>query len=372
MLDVAVIGGGIVGASAAYQLVRAGARVALIDAEVPGRATAAGAGILPPDEHFARAPELRELIRWAREHYPRLMAQLAEDGQEVSSYEVAGALQVARTESELQQLDALRQNWIQLRMEGFGHIGEVRRLSPREARRRAPVLGEDVRGALLAEGSARIDGRRLLHGLREAFRLRGGRLVSGRAEPVREGDAIAHLVVEGEIVRASSFLVSCGCWSSLLAAAVGVELPIAPERGQLLRLALGGAAGPFPTLLGFDFTYVLVYAGGLAVAGATRERAGYDGESSLASLHELSGRALQLAPGLGRAALSEVRVGLRPLTPDGSPIVGPLPGVRNAFVAAGHGSYGLELGPASGVLVADWMLGATPPVDLSAFSGSRF
>jgi D-amino-acid dehydrogenase len=70
--------------------------------------------------------------------------------------------------------------------------------------------------------------------------------------------------------------------------------------------------------------------------------------------------------------LGEVRVGLRPTSADDSPLLGPLPGIDNVFVATGHGASGLLLGPVSGKLVADLIVGAPATLDLAPFSPARF
>ena len=82
--------------------------------------------------------------------------------------------------------------------------------------------------------------------------------------------------------------------------------------------------------------------------------------------------ALRVMPGLASATLGEVRVGLRPTSLDDSPVLGPLPGVANVFVATGHGANGLLLGPISGELVADLVAGRDPDLDLHPFSPARF
>src|SRR4051812_49505210 len=99
MLDVAVIGGGIVGASVAYGRVRGGAGVSVIDRQDVGQATAAGAGILPPLDHFIGLEAMLPLLREARRFYPELLAALAEDGETETGYAVVGALQVATSDA---------------------------------------------------------------------------------------------------------------------------------------------------------------------------------------------------------------------------------------------------------------------------------
>ena len=72
------------------------------------------------------------------------------------------------------------------------------------------------------------------------------------------------------------------------------------------------------------------------------------------------------------ATFVEVRVGLRPVSADDAPVLGALPGWANAFVCTGHGANGLLLGPYSARLVADLVLGRTPPTDINAFGPERF
>ena len=109
------------------------------------------------------------------------------------------------------------------------------------------------------------------------------------------------------------------------------------------------------------------------VAGATREHgAGYDHRVTAAGMHEILGEALRLAPGLAAAAVLEVRVGFRPASPDGKPVLGQAPGIHNLYFATGHGPYGLQAGPGSGAAVADQALGRPVPFDLAPFTVGRF
>ena len=82
--------------------------------------------------------------------------------------------------------------------------------------------------------------------------------------------------------------------------------------------------------------------------------------------------ALRVMPGLASATIGEVRVGLRPTSVDDSPILGPLPGVPNVFVATGHGANGLLLGPYSAHLVAAQVSGRAPAIDITPFGVERF
>jgi D-amino-acid dehydrogenase len=108
-------------------------------------------------------------------------------------------------------------------------------------------------------------------------------------------------------------------------------------------------------------------------AGATRENgSGFDVTTTAAGIREVLDEALRVAPGLAKAKLLEMRVGMRPYTKDRMPVLGEVPGMEGVLLATGHGSTGLQLGPLSGKLVAEMAMGQQPQVDLSPFSVARF
>lgn len=144
MPKVAIIGGGLVGASVAHRLLALGASVVLIDREDAGQATAAGAGILPPLDHFIRVEAVLPLLRAARAFYPELVADLQGDGVLDVGYDVIGALHVATSEEELAALPPLESECERRRAEGFAHIGAVTRLEATQARSLFPLLGPAV------------------------------------------------------------------------------------------------------------------------------------------------------------------------------------------------------------------------------------
>jgi D-amino-acid dehydrogenase len=372
MVDVAVIGGGIVGASVAYRLARHGARVSVIDRQDVGQATAAGAGILPALDHFSGARAMLPLVREARRHYPELTAALAEDGETETGYAVVGSLQVASSESEAERLDELRGECEQRRAEGFLHIGELTLLDGAQARRHFPLLSGQVQRALHASGAARVDGRRLLSALRRALERHGARWTEASAEPALDAGRVVGVRTPAGVWPADTVVVAGGVWSGAVAMRLG--LPLRPQRGQLVHLELAGTdTSRWPIVLGFGTHYLLSFAPNRIVAGATREdTAGYAALETAGGVHAVLGQALQLAPGLARARLLEARVGLRPVSADGLPILGRSSKYPNLYVATGHAGYGLEVGPYSGALVADLISGRPAPVDLGPFAPERF
>ena len=374
MLDVAVIGGGIVGASVAYRLVRNGARVSVIDRQDVGQATAAGAGILPPLDHFIALEAMLPLLREARRFYPELLAALAEDGETETGYAVVGALHVATSDADAARLVELRRECEAQRAAGMLHIGELSELEGAAARRHFPLLGGGVVRALHASGAARIDGRRLLSALRRALERRGARWTEASAEPEIAAGRVVGVRTPTGVWPADAVVIAGGAWSSSIAERAGLSVPVRPQRGQLVHLELAGTdTSSWPIVLGFGTNYLLSFAPNRIVAGATREDgSGYAAMNTAGGLHGVLEQALQLAPGLARARLLEARVGLRPVCVDGMPILGASPALPNLYLATGHGGYGLEVGPYAGALVADVILRRATQLDIGPFAPDRF
>jgi D-amino-acid dehydrogenase len=135
----------------------------------------------------------------------------------------------------------------------------------------------------------------------------------------------------------------------------------------------GQPTGDWPVVHGFHDHYIVTWGGGRVVAGATRETgSGFDPRVTASGVHAVLGEALRVAPGLAGARMLETRVGLRPLSADGLPVLGRVPGVAGAYVATGHGPSGLTLGPYSARVVADLVVGRVPDLDLAPFRPDRF
>jgi len=111
---------------------------------------------------------------------------------------------------------------------------------------------------------------------------------------------------------------------------------------------------------------------GRVALGATHEDVGFDARATAGGLRQLFSEGLRVSPGLADATFLEVRVGLRPVSDDDLPIIGPLPGAEHVFVAAGHGANGLLLGPVTGRIVADEVASGRLPLDLAPFAPERF
>jgi D-amino-acid dehydrogenase len=353
-----VIGSGIAGAAAAHQLARRGVEVVVVDDARAGVATAAGAGIVSP---WATADEaLFALAGAAAGYYPEFVAALAEDTDEPTSYAVVGGLVVGRDEGALRAV----QRRVAERAAEHSAAGVASLLDPAQAHEVFPPLGPGL-AAVHVSGGARVDGRRVRASLLDAARRRGAELRTGTAELAVDG-----VRVDGEPLGADAVVVAAGAWSGEVVAA----LPVAPQRGQITHLEVAEDTARWPVVSPLDSGhYLLAFPGGRVVVGATRETgSGFDHRVTAAGQLEVLEQALTVAPGLRDATLLETRVGFRPATPDGLPVLGPLPGHPHVVLATGFGHTGLTLAPLAGALVADMVLGETPRVDVRPYGADRF
>jgi D-amino-acid dehydrogenase len=367
--DAAVIGGGLLGTATAYHLVSAGARTVLVDRADLGRATDAGAGILSPETNSRDPDAWLRLAVAAVDYYPTLVERLRGEQAGDTGYARCGKLVVAVSDDEVAPFAAARRLIFER-----PRADDLREVTAAEARELFPPLAQ-VRGAIYSPRAARVDGRLLNRALRTAAEARGLHIRAGRVERlVIEGGAVRGLVVDGQRVPAGVVAIAGGAWSEAFGAQLAITIPVTPQRGQIIHLRLHGTdTSRWPIVSAFHQHYLVAWPDSRVVAGATRETgSGFTPHTTTAGVREVLDEALRVAPGLARAEVLEIRVGLRPLTPDALPVLGPVPGIPGIFLTTGHGPTGLTLGAYSGKVVADLMLGKSPGTDLGPFSVARF
>lgn len=363
----AVIGAGVLGASAAYHLASAGAEVVVADDGHRGRATAAGAGIICPWASQAREPAWHRIAERSARYYPALIGALAELGAPETGYARSGALCVGTDPAGLDRTEAFVRA-------GAAEAGALTRLSPAEARRLFPPLHPSL-AALRIEGAARVDGRRLADALRAGAERHGARFETAPAGLwVRDG-RLAGIRLGAEAVETDGVVVAAGAWAPALLAPLGVTLAVAPQRGQIVHLRLEGAeTAAWPVILPQQSShYMLAFEDSRVVVGATRETgSGFDYRVTAAGQAEVLREALAVAPGLAGATLIETRVGFRPVGPDIRPMLGIAAEWEGRLVIGnGLGPSGLTIGPYAGRLLADLALSRAPDLDLADYDPWR-
>ncbi|WP_435126265.1 NAD(P)/FAD-dependent oxidoreductase [Halobaculum sp. D14] len=372
---VAVVGGGIVGSSVAYHLASGGVDAVLFDRVDEGRATDAGAGIIAPATSSRTGSEpWFEFAVDAAAYYPELVDRLETDGATDHGYADCDLLSVAFDDDEAEPFaDAKRRSERRAEQYGAPEPGSFEEISVDRARELFPPLGDADR-AMLYRDQARVDGREFADALRAAGETHGLTVERADVTAIRtDGGAVTGVDVGGETRAFDAVVVAGGAWSGEFADALRLDIPVEPQRGQIVHFDVDDNTAGWPILTAFRHKYLVPWPDGRVAVGATREDGtGFAPHATLEGLHDVYGEALRVATGLRDAEPTDTRVGLRPVAADGLPLVGAAPDVDGAYLATGHGATGLQLGPYSGRVVADLVRGESPPTDPAAFDPARF
>lgn len=346
--DLLVVGGGVIGLTIAWRAAQRGLAVTLVDAGEPGRASHAAAGMLAPITETKPTEEaLLRLGIAAAAQWPGFATELTEATGLDVGHRTEGTVVVALDADDKSELDRLAAV-----LRGFDLSAE--RLTSRETRQLEPMLDPGVRAGLLVHGDHSVDPRLLTAAL----------LLAAEQETVTViRDTVVELTATGartqrHELRASTTVLAAGCWSTKLAAGIGVELAVRPVKGQVLRLR--DSRGGFLThtvrgVVNGSSVYLVPRGDGEIVLGATQEELGHDTTVTAGGVWELLRDARALLPGVTELELVESTAGLRPMTSGGIPIVGRVSG--QLIVATGHGRNGVLLAPHTADQVVDELAG---------------
>jgi D-amino-acid dehydrogenase len=286
---------------------------------------------------------------------------LAADGEEDPGFWRVGAMTVTEDES------ALDPKILHEARDRDPSMGDIEVLPVGEPARRFPVLRSDLAGVFVS-GAARVDGRLMQAALLRAAERYGARRISGQARLATARSRVTGVEIDGEVIGAHAVVVAAGAWSAELCRPVGLRVPVVPQRGQIAHLQVSGVdTADWPVIRTLGDHYLLAFPGGRIVVGATRETgSGFAYQQTAGGVHKILGDALQVAPGLADAVLESVRIGFRPLSTTGRPVLcAPIDGL---VIATGLGASGLTLAPLVGTIAADLALGRPAPFDLAPYS----
>jgi len=326
-----------------------------------GQAWRAAAGMLAPQIEADASDPLFELGIAARDHYQPLAATLLETtGLDLGLWQ-EGIARVAGSHAEADELKS-KVAWQQRQ----GHVCDW--LDAGEVRRRWPWLGPTA-GALWAARDGALDPERLVEAFLNDARRLGAHLVTDRAVRIdRVGERVTGVTGHADRYAAEQVIIAAGAWSGQLEG-LPRSLQVQPVRGQM-------AALPWPASIPRAIIYsrdcYLLARGSEAIIGSTMEHVGFKPEVTAAGLAQIIAATMPLYPSLVRAKVRRTWAGLRPVTPDGLPIIGEDPLLRGLWYATGYGRNGILLAGLTGVLVRQLMGGEAPATDVRAFAPDRF
>ncbi len=349
MRDVIIIGAGIVGLCSARALAGRGYQVEVLDASGHrAGASWAGGGILSPLFPWRHPAAITDLCRSAAEEYRALASEIAAMGGPDPEVRVPGMLVFAADEYERAA------DWA--RREGMA-LDKVR------ASRVEPGLTDTDALWMPAVGVVRIP--RLLVGMRSLLDESG---VAVRREPVTGLEPVSggwRLRTGTGVRDARRMLVAAGAWSSALLRPLGLDWPLMPVKGEMLRYP-PLASSPGRILLGPE-GYLVPRADGSLLAGSTLREQDDDPRPTEAAARALRQAAEALWPPLRAQEPVLQWAGIRPGTRREAPLIGPVPDHDGLYVATGHYRNGLTAAPMTARLIAAQMAGDMPPLDPAPF-----
>lgn len=360
--EVIVVGGGVIGAACARAAALRGLRVALCEPG-PDRAAAspASAGMLaaqiePTDEW------LRGLAVRGRDLYEPLAAALRETTGLDIGFWCAGIASVAFDDA---AAGLLRDAVAQQRQAGL----RCDWLEPDDVAERFPGAAPQCRGALFSPEDGTVDPAALTAALLADARRLGVTMLPERVvRVVIAGGAATGVALADRTIGAEHVVIAAGAWSPQIEGLPRL-LPVEPVRGQMAAAPWPG--GTPPAILYCDHGYVLAR-GGEALMGSTMERVGFDGRVTDAGIAEIVGGATRLLPAIAAARPTRTWAGLRPVTPDGRPIIGADPETPGLWFATGHGRNGILLAALTGDVIADLLTKGATDVEIAPLAIARF
>jgi glycine oxidase len=365
-VQVIVVGAGVIGAAVADALAVRGASVSVLDMRSPGRgASQASAGVLAPFTEASGKTALFDLCVRSLALYDGFLASLVErSGREVEHVR-NGTVEVALTTDEATHLRSA-QSWL------ADHTIPCEWLEPADLRMHEPSVASSAVGGLAIASQGFVNVPALVGALVQSARLAGATFESlvEAIEVIPRRDRV-EVRVGNERHTADHVVIAAGSWSGRVRVANVPPLPVRPVRGQLLHLRWH--RGPMPTRVvwGHD-CYTVPWHDGTLLVGATVEDVGFDEASTVDGVRLLTDAVGKLLPDARNAAVADVRVGLRPASPDGLPLIGPLTMAPTVTLATGHYRNGILLAPLTAQLVTSSILDGVRDPMLALTTPDRF
>ena len=430
-VDLAIIGGGVIGCAIAWRLAQSGASIALIERGRFGNgASGATAGIIAPLWHIPPDnPPLFQMGLRSLQLFPQWAAELADAGIN-PEFQQTGILRIALTQPDADDLAQSFQWQSQL------NLG-VQWLKPDDLRQREPQANPEAIAAVYSPQEGCIRGQRLTHALAHAAAQNGATLYENLpATGLRRAkNRITAIETPNGPIPTGQVILAAGPWSGPAGpwntpaspwsgpdpaapwnaptnplsgggpadprnapadpmsgdspagpwnapadpmsgdspagprSAAPLNLPVRGVKGQRILLRLPGF---LPQSATHNFTgYIAPRLDGNILVASTREEGQFNQTTTAAAIAHLIAVAARAYPNLTQSSFIAARAGIRPATPDNQPIIGPHPIIENLTIATGHDAIGIMLSPATAELTAQYILDRNP-TPLKPFTPARF
>ncbi|HET6871020.1 MAG TPA: FAD-binding oxidoreductase [Solirubrobacteraceae bacterium] len=362
---VVVIGGGVVGTSAAFHLAEAGVDVVLVErAQLGSGSTRRAAGGVRTQFSDVLNIEIAKRSRAAFRDFGR------RPGWEISLKEV-GYLFVLTREADV---DAFEESVSLQRERGL----DSRIVTADEARALCPILeGDDILAGAFSPGDGHAAPEDVVQGYAVGTRAHGGHIEVG-CEVVAintAGAEVAEVVTSHGAIRTNAVICAAGPWSRECGAMAGVELPVSPLRRQILFTeAIDGLPDELPMTIDFESSFYFHREGPGLLMGMSdpNETPGFSVETTDDWIPDLMEVVRRRAPRITDVGIRGGWAGLYEMTPDHNAIIGEAAGISRFLYATGFSGHGFLQGPAVGEILRDMFLGRAPFVDVTPLRAERF
>ncbi|MBJ8325464.1 NAD(P)/FAD-dependent oxidoreductase [Streptococcus pacificus] len=334
-MKIAIIGGGIVGSTAAYYLAKEKDMTVVLFDDGNGQATKAAAGIISPWFSKRRNKAWYKMARLGADFYQKLLKDLENDGFENDFYQQSGVFLFKKKEEKLEELFELAKT----RKQEAPLIGEIALKSYESLKDNYPNLSGFER-TLFASGAARVDGDKLVKRLQSISQLTLIRKKVG----LKKTDNHQYLI-DGMVF--DKVILASGAWLPSILEPLGYQVDVRPQKGQLKDYYFSkNVFNHYPVLMPEGEADIIPFSDDKVSVGASHENEmGYDLSEDKSILDAIEKEALPYFTALEQADAIHTRVGTRAYTSDYSPFFGQVPMLPNVYAASGLGSSGLTTGP---------------------------
>ena len=364
--EVAILGGGATGCSVAYYLSRNGVSSTIIEREgIASQASGFSAGGLNPLQGAGIPGPLGPLaIKSYRIHAE--LAELLQSEQEADyQWRIISLVKAAFEEADLPDL----QQTIDVFKAAEGFEGEW--LDPEELRKLEPRVAADVIQGVIARGNASLDSHKYTRALSQAACTQGAAVKPGEVLGLEVSKGrVTGVLLEDGLLACGQVVLAMGPWSRNAEPWLDSYIPVDPLKGEILRVELPG--GPLEQDYSGGGGSLYPKPDGLVWCGTTEDWRGYDREPSESARQRILKGAARLIPEVAQSRLVRHTACLRPVTPDGLPIVGQAPGWENVYLATGAGKKGILLSPGMGQAVADLIIHGNTELPIEGMQLDRF
>jgi glycine oxidase len=345
-VDVAIIGGGIIGSSIAFYLAKEKKKVAILEAhQIGGKSTSAAAGMLGAHSEYKEFKHLYPFARSSQLLYKDLYEEIRELTAIDFEKKNGGLLKLAYSEEEKKDLESILS------------LSSVEWLACNEAREKVPQLTEDIVGAAYLKEDVHITPLIACNGLSKGAQLFGAEIYEYTRVLRVEKNGMGYLLKTSQgTFLADKVVIASGVWSNYFFQQLGLSHEIVPVKGECVAVVNEGV--PLHYSVFHDQFYIVPRNNNEIIIGATKKWNDWSEEPSLDGIEEVIQKAKRMIPEVGKMKWKRAWAGLRPQTNDGYPFIGEHPEMKGLYFATGHQRNGILLAPATGKMIRDLMIGS--------------